>query len=488
MNNLRFNLSGLLSFLLLVCAMPIMAQQRPSMYGDKVKADVKLNYVYTLEEALRQAKVQKKPIFFNCFADWAVPCHGMNIHVFSDRQFADYMNKTFVNLFIDVSQREAAPIVQRYAINTFAHYLILDANGDILMRIVGGKKLPEFKEDVMRALNPKTSLAGTERTYNSGKFTKKDLSHYLYALHLANEGKRFAQVGTQYLGMMQPSEYAKKENWFVFSKLVTDYDSNLYAHLIAHKEDFIKANGERAVNQLIEGLYYPVLADFASGTTPYDSEKLMTLFLNMQKANLPDTALSYTLYDMAKMRGERRYEALIAYMQQNGHKLGTQRGAFEMTFDFPEMTESQRAAVIAYLRQAATADSTGGGKHLSALADRMASNEGVKFETSSFNEALSKAKREGKLLFLDCYTTWCGPCKMMTRDIFPQPEVGRVFNERFVSIKIDMEKGEGIELAKRYEVKAYPTMLLIDGEGKVVKTILGALQAPQLIEAVTTIP
>ena len=49
------------------------AQPEPSMYGDRVKADVKLQYVYTLDEALARARAEKKPIFFNCFADWAIP-------------------------------------------------------------------------------------------------------------------------------------------------------------------------------------------------------------------------------------------------------------------------------------------------------------------------------------------------------------------------------------------------------------------------------
>ena len=74
-----------------------------SMYGDAVKADVKMKYVYSFEEALKKAKEENKLIFFNCFADWAVPCHSMNKLVFSDQEFADWMDKHFVNFFIDVT-------------------------------------------------------------------------------------------------------------------------------------------------------------------------------------------------------------------------------------------------------------------------------------------------------------------------------------------------------------------------------------------------
>ena len=85
-----------------------------SMYGDAAKADVKMKYVYSFEEALKRAKEEHKLIFFNCFADWAIPCHSMNKLVFSDQEFADWMDKHFVNLFIDVTSREGRPLAEKY--------------------------------------------------------------------------------------------------------------------------------------------------------------------------------------------------------------------------------------------------------------------------------------------------------------------------------------------------------------------------------------
>ena len=99
---------------------------------------------------------------------------------------------------------------------------------------------------------------------------------------------------------------------------------------------------------------------------------------------------------------------------------------------------------------------------------------GVDFvEGKTFAEALAMAKESGKMLFVDCYTSWCGPCRMMATKVFPQKVVGDYFNEKFVSIKIDMEKGEGPELHKRFTVKAYPTFLFLDADGKEVNRIVG---------------
>ena len=86
---------------------------------------------------------------------------------------------------------------------------------------------------------------------------------------------------------------------------------------------------------------------------------------------------------------------------------------------------------------------------------------GVDFQHLTFDEALAKAKAEKKLVFVDCYTTWCGPCKMMTTKIFPMKEAGEFFNPRFVCVKFDMEQGEGKELENKLGVRAYPSFFII---------------------------
>ena len=110
------------------------------------------------------------------------------------------------------------------------------------------------------------------------------------------------------------------------------------------------------------------------------------------------------------------------------------------------------------------------------------SQTGIKFEDSNFKSILQKAKKENKLIFLDAYTTWCGPCKLMAKNIFPLQKVGDYYNANFVNAKIDMEKGEGLELAKKYKVQAYPTYLFIDGDGKEVHRTLGYVKEDDFIQ------
>ena len=67
------------------------------------------------------------------------------------------------------------------------------------------------------------------------------------------------------------------------------------------------------------------------------------------------------------------------------------------------------------------------------------------FEELTLAKALEKAKAENKLVFVDCYTSWCGPCKYMLNNVFVLPEVGAFFNEHFVNVKYD----RGREIFKR---------------------------------------
>ncbi len=117
--------------------------------------------------------------------------------------------------------------------------------------------------------------------------------------------------------------------------------------------------------------------------------------------------------------------------------------------------------------------------------DSKADGEGVNFQDISLEQALQKAEKEGKLVFMDAYAVWCGPCKWMESNTFRDAKVGEKFNENFISIKIDMEKGKGPEIARKYKVNAYPTMFLLNSKGEVQKRILGAKKEKDLLAEVS---
>lgn len=103
-----------------------------------------------------------------------------------------------------------------------------------------------------------------------------------------------------------------------------------------------------------------------------------------------------------------------------------------------------------------------------------ARGEGIRFFKGSFQEALKQAKAENKKVFVDFYTTWCGPCQLMSKNVFPDDEVGAYFNEHFINYKINAEDKVYLPEVKRYGVTAYPNMLILDAAGNVLGRQLGA--------------
>lgn len=107
--------------------------------------------------------------------------------------------------------------------------------------------------------------------------------------------------------------------------------------------------------------------------------------------------------------------------------------------------------------------------------------EGIKFENDTFQNILSKAKKENKLVFLDAFASWCGPCKLLERNVFPQKEVGEFYNKNFINSRFDMEKGEGRDIARKYGINSYPSFLFLNGNGEVVFKGKGYMEAHQFL-------
>ncbi len=109
--------------------------------------------------------------------------------------------------------------------------------------------------------------------------------------------------------------------------------------------------------------------------------------------------------------------------------------------------------------------------------------QGINFFEGSWAEALKEAKKQEKVIFVDAYAVWCGPCKMMSNNVFTDKSVGDFYNDNFINVKLDMERGEGLSFRKKYPVSAFPTLFYIDYSGEVVQKIRGALQVSDFIKA-----
>ncbi|HAV30035.1 MAG TPA: hypothetical protein DCW93_08905 [Saprospirales bacterium] len=110
------------------------------------------------------------------------------------------------------------------------------------------------------------------------------------------------------------------------------------------------------------------------------------------------------------------------------------------------------------------------------------SAQGIVFEHTPWKDVMSKAKEEGKAMFVDSYATWCGPCKRMSKNVFTKSEVGDFFNENFINLKLDMEKEDGVSFGHKYPVSAYPTLYFLAGDGEIIHKEKGGKSVEKLLK------
>jgi thioredoxin 1 len=101
---------------------------------------------------------------------------------------------------------------------------------------------------------------------------------------------------------------------------------------------------------------------------------------------------------------------------------------------------------------------------------------GIQFFKGTFKEALAKAKKENKMVMMDCYTTWCGPCRTLKNEVFVDKALGEYMNAKYVCVAMDYENGEGPSVAQMYPVDGYPTLYFLDASGKKKNTMVGVPQ------------
>lgn len=113
------------------------------------------------------------------------------------------------------------------------------------------------------------------------------------------------------------------------------------------------------------------------------------------------------------------------------------------------------------------------------------SAQGIEFlENSEWKEVVKTAKEQNKLIFVDCYTIWCGPCKLLSKNVFPKKQMGDLYNQHFVNVKYDMEKVNGLAFGKIYKgITSFPTLLFINPKtGEILHKVVGSKPMSELLD------
>lgn len=110
------------------------------------------------------------------------------------------------------------------------------------------------------------------------------------------------------------------------------------------------------------------------------------------------------------------------------------------------------------------------------------SNHGIIFTSGKWNDIAAKAKKSGKYIFVDAYTSWCAPCRQLKNVTFREKDAAAYYNANFINYTVDMEKGEGVKLADEWDITAYPALLFFTPEGKMILKQIGYVDGVHLVE------
>ena len=453
----------------------------------KEEKNKRIQYCTTLEEAMQQAAQKHKPIFFNCYAGWAAPSAWMDSVVLTNPDLVSFIQKHFVSLRIDMPKtQEGRKLAERYKIKFYAHYLILDEKGEIIHRISGGSKAPEFKEKLKLSLNPKTSLAGMNQRYEKGERSAKFLTAYAGVLKTADENKKFQEVADYYLKHIDSTDLYLPRSWEILWNKGKRYNSEWFRFIYNHRNELIKQNGEKVQTFIIQVLFHQIYP-YMIFERVYDKDFISEVEQKVRDLNFNSLSWEQLLAmcNILHLRQEKKYGEMLDLWGKIVPNLPneTLKIKYDVTLGrLQDMSEAEKKQAIAYLE----GRMKGMGQSLLAkyrhIVTELSDYQGILFETDGLQKALAKARKENKAVFVDCYTSWCGPCKMMSSKVFPDKQAGDFFNPRFISLKIDMEKGEGKELAQKWNISAFPTYLILNPQGEVVDTSRGYIPVEELIK------
>ena len=105
----------------------------------------------------------------------------------------------------------------------------------------------------------------------------------------------------------------------------------------------------------------------------------------------------------------------------------------------------------------------------------------IHFIENSLSDAMKQAKAQKKIIFIDAFTVWCVPCKQLRKTTFKNAELAAYFNDNFINVSLDAEKGEGIPFAAKYNLRGYPTLYFINGEGELIAKNEGLIGTDALL-------
>jgi thiol-disulfide isomerase/thioredoxin len=437
----------------------------------------------SLDEAMKTARAEKKLVFVDCYTTWCGPCKYMAASIFPQKEAGDFFNRHFVNVKFDMEKGEGIELQKKFGVTAYPTFLVLTPDGEERYRVVGGGELAEFIPRVERGLSANNNLTALKNEYAKGKMPKARKLAYIIALRDAYDNKS-KEIATELLAQLSTAEKLSPAFWPLLNDHSDRPSFETLEFVVKNIAIARKKLGKEEVSKFLETGYTALLNQYISsgGTAENGAALIASIRERVAREELAtDDALEARLEIATAFSNGKPAEAVELVEKYLPRFPLNERFGFMFAFQRMDMQNKELMAKIVKVGDAIIAqspDEDGVKKAVEQYFEpfRRAATVGVYWENYTLEQALGVAKANKKLVFVDCYTTWCGPCKHMADNVFPRPEVGEFFNKNFVNVKYDMEAGDGPEIAKRYRVRAYPTFLILNPDGTIRHKILGSTE------------
>lgn len=222
------------------------------------------------EEILTTAAKENKLVFLDAYASWCGPCKWMASNIFTNDTVADYFNKTFICVSLDMEKGEGVRLRSRYDVKYYPTLLFINSKGEVIhMRVGAAKKTSDYIFMGQTALDPDENLAASIKRYNDGENSDAFISSYLQKLSEAYMPVK--PVIQKYFSRKTEAEMFSRGSWAVIQKYVTDPDFPQFDFLVRHQDEYGKLFGKDSVNQKIYDVYLNSLMKLSRPANPADS-------------------------------------------------------------------------------------------------------------------------------------------------------------------------------------------------------------------------
>lgn len=433
----------------------------------------------TFEQALAKARSEKKFVFMDCYTSWCGPCKYMAERIFPTKEAGDYFNPRFVCVKYDMEKGEGPELSKKFGIKNYPTFLIIHPDGSVRHRIVGGGGLDAFVKKVEQGMIRKTSLGYLENKYEHGKLNKKETMLYLEALNVAYYHEKASLVRKELEARLNDKDKVQREFWPLIQD--QEYGSEAFLFVLDHLPSYRKNMGKEIVDNFLNTKFNVIINQCKYGRGEEARKSIFVVRQQLSRIGLEEEESLLTKVRFAEACINEDIDRVIAMADSLLHAGLTKDEIWSGLSPFSQWVKDKATKEqldrIVNMGKRLISDVLNEKlkKELQFFFEpfEILSCKEVYFHDLTFDEALQKARSYNKMLFIDCYTGWCGPCMYMANVIFKEERMADFLNKHFICVKYDMESNEGMEIQKKYHVQAYPTFIMLNPDGSLRHQFVG---------------